>query len=185
MKKILDGRRSKKLTPKQLRFVYEFCTKTLMGLQSASESARKAGYSDAIARKSAYELQDPNKYPLVAEAIYDMKKEQQDKYSVSMDKHLARLDELGKRAEEEKHYAASINAEALRGKAGGLYDPTIRMESAIENLPRDQLLKKLNELQKKGIPIVGEENVIELNPDDNKNDDLKLIEHEETADQKE
>ena len=42
MKKILvDGRKSKKLTPKQLRFVYEFCTRTLMGMQSASESARK------------------------------------------------------------------------------------------------------------------------------------------------
>jgi hypothetical protein len=181
MKKILvDGRKSKKLTPKQLRFVYEFCTKSLMGLQSASESARKAGYSDAIARKTAYELQDPNKYPLVAEAIYDMKKEQQNKYSVNMDKHLARLDELGKRAEEEKHYAASINAEQLRGKAGGLYDPTIRMESAIENLPREELMKKLNELQKKGIPIVGEENIIEHQPEkEDGKDKLKLIEHEE------
>ena len=181
MKKILvDGRKSKKLTPKQLRFVYEFCTKSLMGLQSASESARKAGYSDAIARKTAYELQDPNKYPLVAEAIYDMKKEQQNKYSVNMDKHLARLDELGKRAEEEKHYAASINAEQLRGKAGGLYDPTIRMESAIENLPREELMKKLNELQKKGIPIVGEENIIEHQPEkEDSKDKLKLIEHEE------
>ena len=181
MKKILvDGRKSKKLTPKQLRFVYEFCTKTLMGMQSASESARKAGYSDAIARKTAYELQDPNKYPLVAEAIYDMKKEQQNKYSINMDKHLARLDELGKRAEEEKHYAASINAEQLRGKAGGLYDPTIRMESAIENLPREELMKKLNELQNKGIPIVGEENIIEHQPEkEDSENNLQLIEHEE------
>ena len=167
MKKILvDGRKSKKLTPKQLRFVYEFCTRTLMGMQSASESARKAGYSDAIARKTAYELQDPNKYPLVAEAIYDMKKEQQNKYSVNMDKHVARLDDLGKRAEEEKHFAAAINAEALRGKAGGLYDPTIKMQSAIENLPREELIKQLSELQKKGIPVVGEENVIEYEPSD-------------------
>ena len=183
MKKILvDGRKSKKLTPKQLRFVYEFCTKTLMGLQSASESARKAGYSEAIARKTAYELQDPNKYPLVAEAIYDMKKEQQNKYSVSMDKHLARLDELGKRAEEKEHYAASINAEQLRGKAGGLYDPTIRMESAIENLPREELMKKLDELQNKGIPIVGEENIIEHQPEkekENSKNELQLIENEE------
>ena len=75
MVKIIDGRKSRKLTPMQLRFVYEFCTKTLMGLQSASESARKAGYSDSAARRSAWELQDPKKYPLVAEAIYDMKKE--------------------------------------------------------------------------------------------------------------
>ena len=177
MVKIIDGRKSRKLTPMQLRFVYEFCTKTLMGLQSASESARKAGYSDSAARRSAWELQDPKKYPLVAEAIYDMKKEQQQKYAVNMDRHLARLDDLGKRAEEEKHYSASINAEALRGKAGGLYDPTIRMESAIENLPREQLLKQLSELQRKGIPIVNEENVIEHEEPIIK--DMKLIKQEE------
>ena len=162
MKKTIDGRKSRKLTPKQLRFVYEFCTQTLLGLQSASESARKSGYSNAIARKTAYELQDPNKY------------------SVNMDKHLARLDNLGKKAEEEKHFSASINAEQLRGKASGLYDPTIRLESAIENLPRDQLLKKLNELQNKGIPIVGEENIIEVNTSEKNTQDPKpkQIEHQ-------
>ena len=163
-KQIIDGRRSKKLTPKQLRFVYEFATKTLLGLQSATESARKSGYSEAVSKKMAYELQQPNKYPLVAEAIQDMKKEMQDKYSVNMDKHLSRLDELGRKAEEEKHFSASINAEQLRGMVGGLYDPTIRLESAVENLPREELIKQLSELQKKNINIVGEENIIEHEP---------------------
>lgn len=179
MNNSIDRRRKTKLTPKQLRFVYEYCTRTLLGVQSASESARRAGYAESVARKTAYELQDPNKNPLVAEAIYDMKKEQQQKYAVNMDRHLARLDDLGKRAEEQKHYSASINAEALRGKAGGLYDPTIRMESAVENLPREQLLKKLNELQRKGIPIVNEENVIEHEEPKDKIKDIKLIEQEE------
>tara|TARA_R100000908_G_C3751718_1_gene146274 strand:- start:2243 stop:2764 length:522 start_codon:yes stop_codon:yes gene_type:complete len=163
-KQIIDGRRSKKLTPKQLRFVYEFATKTLLGLQSATESARKSGYSETVSKKMAYELQQPNKYPLVAEAIQDMKKEMQDKYAVNMDKHLSRLDELGRKAEEEKHFSASINAEQLRGKVGGLYDPTIRLESAVENLPREELIKQLSELQKKNINIVGEENIIEHEP---------------------
>ena len=176
MVKIVDGRKSRKLTPMQLRFVYEFCTKTLMGQQSASESARRAGYAESVARKTAWELQDPNKYPLVAEAIYDMKKELADKYSVNMDKHVARLDDLSKKAEEEKHYAAAINAEALRGKAAGLYDPTIRMESAIENFPREELVQKLNELQKKGITLANEEKVIEHEDD---KPDPKLIEHED------
>ena len=169
----IDGRKARKMTPNQLRFVHEYCYHTLTGKQSASESARKAGYSEKIARKTAYELTDPNKYPLVAEAIYDLKKELQDKYSVNMDKHLARLDSLSKRAEEEKHYAASINAEALRGKASGLYDPTIRMESAIENLTREQLVAKLDELQKKGIGIAGEENIIDVTPE---KEQPKLIE---------
>ena len=162
--KLIDGRKARKLTPKQLRFVYEFSNYTLLGKQSATESARKSGYSETVSKKMAYELQDPKKYPLVAEAIQDMKKELKEKYSVSMDKHLSRLEELGRKAEEEKHFSASINAEQLRGKVGGLYDPTIRLESAIENLPRDQLIKKLSELQKKEIPIIGEENIIEHEP---------------------
>ena len=161
-KELIDGRKARKLTPKQLRFVYEFSNYTLLGKQSATESARKSGYSETVSKKMAYELQDPKKYPLVAEAIQDMKKELKEKYSVSMDKHLSRLEELGRKAEEEKHFSASINAEQLRGKVGGLYDPTIRLESAIENLPRDQLIKKLSELQKKDIPIIGEENIIEV-----------------------
>ncbi len=163
-KELIDGRKARKLTPKQLRFVYEFSNYTLLGKQSATESARKSGYSETVSKKMAYELQDPKKYPLVAEAIQDMKKELKEKYSVSMDKHLSRLEELGRKAEEEKHFSASINAEQLRGKVGGLYDPTIRLESAIENLPRDQLIKKLSELQKKEIPIIGEENIIEHEP---------------------
>ena len=43
------------------------------------------------------------------------------------------------------------------------------MESAIENLSRDELIKRLEGLQKKGIGIVGEENVIEMEKD------IKLI----------
>ena len=57
----IDGRKSRKLTPNQLRFVHEYCYHTLTGKQSASESARKAGYSEKIARRTAYELTDPNK----------------------------------------------------------------------------------------------------------------------------
>tara|TARA_R110002049_G_scaffold159760_1_gene324785 strand:+ start:608 stop:1144 length:537 start_codon:yes stop_codon:yes gene_type:complete len=174
-KELIDGRKARKLTPKQLRFVYEFSNYTLLGKQSATESARKSGYSETVSKKMAYELQDPKKYPLVAEAIQDMKKELKEKYSVSMDKHLSRLEELGRKAEEEKHFSASINAEQLRGKVGGLYDPTIRLESAIENLPRDQLIKKLSELQKKDIPIIGEENIIEVEPEKKEKNKIKLL----------
>ena len=174
-KELIDGRQARKPTPKQLRFVYEFSNYTLLGKQSATESARKSGYSETVSKKMAYELQDPKKYPLVAEAIQDMKKELKEKYAVSMDKHLSRLEELGRKAEEEKHFSASINAEQLRGKVGGLYDPTIRLESAIENLPRDQLIKKLSELQKKDIPIIGEENIIEVKPEKKEKNKIKLL----------
>jgi hypothetical protein len=53
------------------------------------------------------------------------------------------------------------------------------MESAVENLPRDQLLQKLSELQRKGIPIVNEENVIEQ---EETKPEPKLIEQEKSND---
>tara|TARA_R110000850_G_scaffold140402_2_gene261790 strand:+ start:63 stop:599 length:537 start_codon:yes stop_codon:yes gene_type:complete len=163
-KEIIDKRKARKLTPKQLRFVYEFSNYTLLGKQSATESARKSGYSETVSKKMAYELQDPNKYPLVAEAIQDMKNELKDKYSVSMDKHLSRLEELGRKAEEEKHFSASINAEQLRGKVGGLYDPTIRLENSIENLSREELLKRLKEIQSKKIDVIDQTKIIDHEP---------------------
>ncbi len=112
----------------------------------------------------AYELQDPNKYPLVAEAIQDIKTELKEKYSVSMDKHLSRLEKLGKKAEEEKNFSASINAEQVRGKVGGLYDPTIRLENSIENLSREELLKRLKEIQKKKIDVIDQTKIIDHEP---------------------
>ena len=45
-----------------------------------------------------------------------------------------------------------------------------------------ELMKKLDELQNKGIPIVGEENIIEHQPEkekENSKNELQLIEHEE------
>jgi hypothetical protein len=47
------------------------------------------------------------------------------------------------------------------------------MESAIENLSRDQLVAKLDELQRKGVGIRGEEDVIDVTPD---KQEAKMIE---------
>ena len=47
------------------------------------------------------------------------------------------------------------------------------MESAIENLSRDQLVAKLDELQRKGVGIRGEEDVIDVTPE---KQEAKMIE---------
>jgi hypothetical protein len=59
------------------------------------------------------------------------------------------------------HFSASINAEQLRGKVGGLYDPTIRLENSIENLSRDELVKRLKELQNKKIDVIDQSKIID------------------------
>jgi hypothetical protein len=47
------------------------------------------------------------------------------------------------------------------------------MESAIENLTREQLVAKLDELQRKGIGIKGEEEIIDVTPEP---EEVKLVE---------
>jgi hypothetical protein len=42
------------------------------------------------------------------------------------------------------------------------------MESAIENLSREQLVAKLDELQRKGVGVRGEEDIIDVTPEKEK-----------------
>ena len=52
----------------------------------------------------------------------------------------------------------------MRGKVGGLYDPTIRLENSIENLSREELLKRLKEIQKKKIDVIDQTKIIDHEP---------------------
>ena len=54
-----DRRLKQKLTPKQMLFVTNYVQGTLTGKISASEAARKAGYSQNRARQTAHELLNP------------------------------------------------------------------------------------------------------------------------------
>ena len=167
----------RQLTERQMKFAELLVYNE--GRKSPAECALEAGYKSRP-RQAASELRNPRISPLVVKYIGELRAEVQEKYGISFEKHLAELAKLRDDSAKKGAWSAAINAEVARGKAGGLYDPTIRMESAIENLPREELMKKLSELQNKGIPIVGEEKIIEHQPakEDSKND-LKLIEHEE------
>ena len=147
MKKIIDGRKSRKLTPKQLRFVYEYCTRTLLGSASASEAARRAGYSETVARKMAYEMQDPNKYPLVAKYLGELREENQKKYSVTFEKHITELAKIREAALHKGAYSAAANAEHMRGKAAGLYiEQKIIRTGKLEDLSLEELETKMKKI---------------------------------------
>ena len=89
---------TKRLTLKQLRFVNEYVSND--GQITATEAEKRAGYGESRATVTASELLNPQKHPEVVRYIDEMKKEMQHKTAVTYDRHVSRLDELSRKAEE-------------------------------------------------------------------------------------
>ena len=80
---------AKRLTLKQLRFVNEYVSND--GKITATEAAKRAGYSESRATVTASELLNPQKNPEVVRYIDEMKKEMQHKTAVTYDRHVATI----------------------------------------------------------------------------------------------
>ena len=134
-----------KLTPKQakfcLLFVQEGDTKT------ATECAILAGYSEKRARIEASELR---KHPGCTEYIRELRNQEEKKYEINLHKHLKRLDQLSRGAEEKGNWNAAVTAEKSRGQVGGLYiDRKEIMHGSIDQLNREEVDKFLRDMDKK------------------------------------
>jgi len=149
-KKALDieEQHNRKLTNRQKEFARHYVD----GTHSNAQCARLAGYSDTngICKIQAHKLLDPSNFPHVSEYIKELREEREKKYSVTLLGQLIRLSDLSSSAEEAGQFSASINAERIRSALGGL---TIdRRETnhyhAIENMSRDEIETRLNDLRK-------------------------------------
>ncbi len=134
-----------KLTPKQakfcLLFVQEGDTKT------ATECAILAGYSEKRARIEASELR---KHPGCTEYIRELRNQEEKKYEINLHKHLKRLDQLSRGAEEKGNWNAAVTAEKSRGQVGGLYiDRKEIMHGSIDQLNREEVDKLLRDMDKR------------------------------------
>ena len=134
-----------KLTPKQakfcLLFVQEGDTKT------ATECAILAGYSEKRARIEASELR---KHPGCTEYIRELRNQEEKKYEINLYKHLKRLDQLSRGAEEKGNWNAAVTAEKSRGQVGGLYiDRKEIMHGSIDQLNREEVDKLLRDMDKR------------------------------------
>ena len=113
----------KKLTDMQKRFVELLVygdPKTGEPLNK-TEAARAAGYAAEWARKEGSDLCNPKLSPLVVAYKRQLEHERLEKHEVSHVGHIARLNELGRKAEKKGNYQSAIRAEELRGRAGGMY----------------------------------------------------------------
>ena len=134
-----------KLTPKQIKFCILFVqdgdTKT------ATQCAIEAGYSENRAKQEASELR---KHPGCMEYIKELRNQDEKKYEVNLHKHLKRLDQLSRGAEEKGNWNAAVTAEKSRGQVAGLYiDRKEIMHGSIDQLNREEVDKLLSDMDKR------------------------------------
>ncbi len=144
MTKLID----KQLTQLQKIFanlyVENFYGKTSM---NNTEIAIKAGYSPDSAYQRAYELLNPKICPHVVKYVGELKEDFRVRNSITPDKHMARLEHLGRRAENKDMLGVAMRAEELRGKVAGYYvDRQIIKKDNIDELSEEQLEAKMKQI---------------------------------------
>tara|TARA_R110002012_G_scaffold304347_1_gene507804 strand:- start:981 stop:1391 length:411 start_codon:yes stop_codon:yes gene_type:complete len=113
-----------------------------------TEIAIKAGYSPDSAYQRAYELLNPKICPHVVKYIGDLQEDFRVRNSITPDKHMARLEHLGRRAENKDMLGVAMRAEELRGKVAGYYvDRQIIKKDNINDLTEEQLEVKMKQIE--------------------------------------
>ena len=116
------------------------------GSMSPAEAAYAAGYKTR-ARQAASEMRNPKYFPLVVQYIGELRAEVQEKYGITFEKHLTELAKLRNDAAKKGAWAAAINAEVARGKAGGLYvDQKLVMTKNLDSMSEEELEGKLKQI---------------------------------------
>lgn len=118
------------------------------GRMSPAECAKEAGY-ETRPRQAASELRSPKISPLVVRYIGELSAEVQEKYGISIERHLTELAKLRDEATKKGAWSAAINAEVARGKAGGLYiDQKLIMTGSIDNLSEEEIESRMKNILK-------------------------------------
>ena len=152
----------RKLTTKQHKFAVLLVTKG--DRMSAKECAIEAGFSEKSAQQAATNLTNPKMFPLVVEEIERLRREWEQKYKVTYGKHIRRLDDLSRGAEEAGNWAAAVAAEKSRGQAAGLYiDRKEILTGSIDQLSKAEVEEKLKEIEKQ---FSINTDVIDITPED-------------------
>jgi hypothetical protein len=133
------------LTPKQRKFVNELVTKDTQ--TTAEQCAINAGYSEKCARSKSTMLQNPKYYSKVAMEIIKFRNQINKRYEVDKGNHLRQLARIRDDAIEKGQFGPAAVAEYRRGQVAGLYiEKKVSLTGSIDNLTREQAVKKFKEL---------------------------------------
>ena len=86
-----------------------------------TDIAIAAGYAKESAHQRAYELTTYKLKPHVVTYIEELKEDFRVRNQITIEKHMARLNEIHKRALDKDQLHTSLNAEVYRGKCAGYY----------------------------------------------------------------
>ena len=136
----------KPLTELQKKFARLYVERSYgTGHLTNTEAAIQAGYSPDSAYQRAYELLNPKICPHVVKYIGQLKEDFRIKNNIDPDKHMARLNHLGRLAEEHRNYGVAGRMEELRGKVAGYYidRQIIKQKGSIEDLTEAELEERM------------------------------------------
>lgn len=162
----------KRLSERQMKFAELLVYNE--GRMSPAECAHQAGYTTRP-RQAASELRNPNISPLVVKYIGELRKEVQEKYGITFERHLTELAKLRDDAMKKGAWAAAINAEVARGKAGGLYvDQKLVLTKNLDQLSESELEAKMRQILSDHKTLLeGEDYVVVSQKDDNDSQPLE------------
>jgi hypothetical protein len=84
---------------------------------------------------------------LVVQYIGELRAEVQEKYGITLEKHVTELAKLRDDARTKGAWAAAINAEVARGKVGGLYvDQKMILTKNLDNMSEKELESRLKQI---------------------------------------
>jgi len=141
----IEAQTGHKLSMRQRRFAERF----VEGDCSATQAATEAGYSPKAAGQQAYKLLNASECPQVVAYIAQLREDMEIRYGVTKEGMLKRLYTLSRGAEGEGQFSAAINAEKIRASLGGLTIDRRETISTVQDMTKDQVLARLEDLRKK------------------------------------
>jgi len=151
----------KRLTEMQRRFAEYIVFNE--GKTTGMEAAIAAGYSKDRCRVEASELQNPRLSPLVVKYIGELREENQKKYEITFERHIAELAKLRELAIKRGSFSSAVNAEVSRGKAAGLYvEQKIIKTGKLEDLTELELESRMKQIINDYAPILDAKPIEEI-----------------------
>jgi len=139
----------KPLTDMQRKFA-RYYVEAFFGKEylSNTEVAVKAGYAPDSSYQRAHELLNPEISPHVVSYIGKLKEEFKIKHNIDPDKHMARLNHLGRLAEEKGQFGVAGRMEELRGKVAGYYidRQIVKTKKGIDEMNEDELNERMQKI---------------------------------------
>jgi hypothetical protein len=128
----------------------EFAKFIVEGTYSNAECARKAGYSEGQAGKTASLLLNGKDFPLVVAHVKELREAREKKYGVTLLGQLKRFADLSRGAEDSGQFSAAVNAEKIRSALGGLAidKRETNVVHQLDKLSREEIISRLSEIRK-------------------------------------